>query len=158
MKNLWLFIVAVIFIIVGFIGLILFSGSGHDIYGKASNSTIGEKIYYAGIGSDGRIISFTGGSQAVMRVRGCVSCHGVDGKGEIPLMMTSKMATDITYASLINGKRESDEKEIPYTDKTIKLAITQGIDSSGKKLNIVMPRWNMSDRDLNELLMYLKEL
>lgn len=106
MKNLWLFLAATTLIVFAVIGFILLSRPGQQgmyrTYGKASYSSVGEKIYYEGIGSD--------------------------------------------------------EEEIPYSDETVKRAITQGLDPSGKKLNRIMPRWKMTDEDFSELLAYLKEL
>lgn len=168
MKNLWLFLAATALIGFAVVGFIMFFGSRHQglyrAYRKASYSSVGEKIYYEGIGSDGSPISFTRGPHWLGRMgeKGCVACHGVGGKGGFPLMMTSTMATDITYDSLISGKHhrqvEGDEEEIPYSDETIKKAIAQGLDPSGKKFSRIMPRWKMTEEDLNELLAYLKEL
>jgi mono/diheme cytochrome c family protein len=97
-----------------------------------------------------------------MGERGCVNCHGIDGKGGFPLMMTSTVAPDIAYDSLMSEIHHHDGQaevhEGRYTDETIKRAITEGIDPSGKELDHMMPRWKMTDAELNKLLAYLKEL
>lgn len=46
----------------------------------------------------------------------------------------------------------------PYTDELIKRAITEGLDPGGKPLDKTMPRWKMSDRDLDDVIAYLKQL
>jgi cytochrome c oxidase subunit II len=46
----------------------------------------------------------------------------------------------------------------PYTEETLKRAIIQGIDPAGEPLEWPMPRWNMSDEDLNDLIDFLKML
>jgi mono/diheme cytochrome c family protein len=46
----------------------------------------------------------------------------------------------------------------PFTDATIKQAITQGVDPANKPLDWTMPRWQMADQDLNDVLEYLKSL
>jgi hypothetical protein len=169
MRNLWLFISAAILIVVALAGLMVFSNPRHHgIYRKASYSSAGERIYYAGVGSDGRFIPFTGGPHwlATIAERGCVNCHGIDGRGGYTLMMTSVVAPDITYTALTSGEHEHSyqegeshgEEETSYTDETIGRAIAQGIDLSGRELSIVMPRWKMTDEDMNELLAYLKKL
>jgi len=45
-----------------------------------------------------------------------------------------------------------------YTDETIKQAITEGVEPDGEPLDWPMPRWSMSDEDLNDLIEFLKTL
>ncbi len=40
----------------------------------------------------------------------------------------------------------------------IKRAVTEGLDADGEPLDRTMPRWQMSERDLNDLIAYLKQL
>ena len=87
----------------------------------------------------------------------CVTCHGPDGKGgQVRMMMSSFTAPDIRYSTLTAVSQGMDHP--PYTDETIKQAITQGVDPGGNALNFPMPRWSMSDQDLNDLIGYLKTL
>jgi hypothetical protein len=37
-----------------------------------------------------------------------------------------------------------------------KRAITEGVDPAGEPLDLTMPRWQMSERDLDDLLEFLK--
>lgn len=168
MRNIWLFAAAVTLIIFAVVGFMLLSGSRRPDTDRASvqpsYSSIGEGIYYAGIGVDGRNIPYTEGPHwmATMGERGCVSCHGIDGKGGFPLMMTSLVAPDITYESLTSeehyhgGQREIHEGE--YTDADIRRAIVEGLEPSGEKLSPIMPRWKMTEEELSELLAYLRKL
>ncbi len=50
------------------------------------------------------------------------------------------------------------EEHPPYTDATIKQAITDGLNPAGDPLDHTMPRWQMSERDLDDLLEFLKTL
>jgi len=97
-----------------------------------------------------------------MGEKGCVNCHGIDGRGGFPLMMTSMVAPDITYDTLTSEEHHhGDQTEIHeggYTDEDIKRATSQGIEPSGKKLSRIMPRWRMTEEELDELLAYLKNL
>jgi cytochrome c oxidase subunit 2 len=82
---------------------------------------------------------------------GCASCHGTDGRGRTIRMMTGAAirAPDITYAALTNAG---------FTDATIRNAIRNGTDESGKPLKTAMPRWQMNDTDLSATIAYLKQL
>lgn len=95
---------------------------------------------------------------------GCVACHGPDGRGGVPVMMGMEIPPDIRYKSLTSPEHngEGEEKEEmdhpPYTEATIKQAITQGVDPAGKTLDWTMPRWKMSTQDMKDVLAYLKTL
>ena len=77
-------------------------------------------------------------------------------------MMTSLVAPNLTYESLTSEEHyHGDQHEIhegKYTDADIKRAIIEGLSPSGKRLNRIMPRWKMTEEELNELLAYLKNL
>lgn len=120
---------------------------------KTNFSSNGETVYYTGYNESGQKISFEYGPNWLYVHGGsCVNCHGVDGKGGVPIMMAYTVPPDITYASLTSGGDEV------YTDESIRAAIRDGIDPSGEELDFVMPRWNMSEEDLSDVVDYLKEL
>lgn len=170
MKNIWLFLSAITVLMFAVLGMMLLSGTGrHGMYmyrryDRASYDSMGESIYYAAIGTDGRDIPYADGPHWMRTImeKGCVSCHGIDGRGGFPLMMTSAIAPDVTHDALISeehyhgGEREVHEGR--YTDEAIKQAITQGIDPSGRHFSRIMPRWKMTEEELAALLTYLKEL
>lgn len=62
-------------------------------------------------------------------------------------MMGTKIPEDIRYKTLTKKG---------YTDGLIKKAITQGKEEDGKVMDWTMPRWQMSEADLNSLIEYLK--
>ena len=122
----------------------------------------GERIYYTGVSTRSGPIPRTGGPMWVYYTWvGCVACHGVHGRGGIPIMMGTAVSSDIQY-EVLTGKEhpEGDEKRNhpPYTDATIEQAITQGVDPAGEPLDWTMPRWQMSAQDLNDVIAYLKTL
>ncbi|UCG54289.1 MAG: cytochrome c [Dehalococcoidia bacterium] len=93
----------------------------------------------------------------------CVNCHGADGKGgRVNMMMWSFETPDITWANLTSEEHHDEgnnEKEHPpYTEATVKQAITEGINPAGKPLDAEMPRWKMSEEDLTDLIEFLKTL
>ena len=119
----------------------------------------GERIYYTGVGVRGYpILSYGGPMWFRMHGGGCVSCHGIHGRGGVPIMMGTAIPTNIRYNVLTGKEKESKEEEEHYTDALIKRAITQGLDPDGKPLDWTMPRWQMSEDDLNALIEYLKTL
>ena len=122
---------------------------------SGSTASAGESIYLAGVGSDGQSISHTAPrvSQGALMMGGggCGSCHGRDGRGgTIRMMMGAEIkAPDITYGALIKAG---------FTDATIRKAITDGLDESGKPLKDAMPRWRMNAGDQDAIIAYLKQL
>ena len=126
------------------------SGSGTNGY-----SSVGERIYLTGVGADGQRISRTAPAVSqgslMMGGGGCGSCHGAGGQGGTIKMMTGTAveAPDITYDALVSEG---------FTDVTIGQAIRDGLDESGTPLEDAMPRWQMSDTDVGEVIAYLKQL
>ena len=114
----------------------------------------GKRIYYNATSSSGKPIY----SQGFTMMHGsitCVNCHGADGRGgTVYMMMFSFEAPDITWP-VLTGQHEDHE---PYSEETVKDAITKGTEPNGEELEIYMPRWQMADEDLNDLLAFLKTL
>jgi len=140
-------------------GMAGWSGQGPS-FGRRFRSN-GEQIYFTATSQRGTPIT-SDTSMGMMGGRtACASCHGPDGRGQrVRVMMGTFEAPDIRYKTLTAKKMEHDqgEEHPPYTDETIKRAITQGVDPAGKPLERPMPRWKMSDEDLNDLLDFLKSL
>ena len=109
----------------------------------------GERIYFTAQSSSGDPISYTGGIGMMNQRLSCATCHGSKGKGgSVRMMMTQLDVPAITWDKLTEE----------FTEQEVKLVITKGIEPDGKLLDTEMPRWSMSERDLNDLLNYLKTL
>src|SRR5450759_2063567 len=123
--------------------------------GGASYSSDGQRLYLTGVGVNGQTVPHSAPpvSQGALMMGGggCGSCHGANGRGgTIQMMMGPAIkAPDITYPALIKAG---------FTDATIRAAIRDGLDETGKPLKDAMPRWQMSDPDLNAAIAYLKVL
>lgn len=156
------------------VGIVLVLCSGLTLWGLGQSGgflrryeTNGERIYFTATSQRGTAITQdlgTGSMGPGMMMGGrlaCATCHGSDGRGgRVRMMMASFVAPDIRYGTL-TGADEHDgghEDHPPYTDETIKQAITQGLDPAGNPLAWPMPRWSMSQADLEDLLSYLKTL
>jgi mono/diheme cytochrome c family protein len=135
-------------------------GAGTNI----SYSSNGERIYFTATSSSGRTITSSGG--IMMHQMACVNCHGPDGHGgRVNMMMWTLDVPDITWHNL-TGEAGHDEPEggeeheehPPYTEESLKRAITRGIDPAGEPLDRAMPRWRMSQADLDDLVDFIKVL
>ena len=183
MRNRWLGVAAAAFIIMGVVGLLfawVVSGpgtttsqvkrgqtpasNGSTVGGFSSN---GERIYYAGVGQDGPISvvwPYQGGfpgmmGQGMMGRIGCVMCHGADGRGRVIRMMGPVVEVpDIRYATLTSPHQETSGTTPGWTDAQIAVAVRRGVEPNGKALDSLMPKWDMGDSDMRDVLDYLKEL
>lgn len=102
----------------------------------------GERIFKTGINARGEAIS----NNMMAGMGGCAMCHGPDGHGG---QMMGRTEPCNTFRCL------SAEG---YTEDLVKRAITQGIAEDGHRLDLMMPRWQISDADLNDLISYLRTL
>lgn len=129
-----------------------------------SFSSNGERIFFTAKSKNGQIAIKQGPPMFKNAVKGCSHCHGKDGRGGHSLDLTGTKGTDIRYETLalkyggylsyLEGK---EEKISGGVGTLIKMAITNG-KGAGHELSIAMPRWAMSENDLNDLLEYLKTL
>ena len=119
----------------------------------------GQMIYFTGRNQQGQRIPFDGAPMWLyMQGGSCASCHGADGRGGAPVMMGTEIPGDIRYSHLTEEEHEEGEEHPPYTDELIRRAITLGLNPAGEPLDLTMPRWRMSDQDLDDLIEYLKTL
>jgi hypothetical protein len=143
------------------------------LVGQGRFETNGERIYFTATSRRGTEISaempFGPGRMRGMRMRmTCASCHGPDGRGgNIRMMMETVEVPDIRYQTLTaEGHGDHDdghdgeegEEHEAYTEETLKQAITEGIAPDGEPLDWPMPRWTMSEEDLDDLIDFLKTL
>ena len=140
---------------------------------------LGERIYREGILPDGKpVLSIVEGDITVEGTMfSCVSCHMRSGLGSYE----GEVTTTPTNGKNLYQPRYADtrrfdppgKKDIPsylraayaapprrpaYTDKTLAVALRDGIDPAGIVLNHVMPRYELNDRDMAILINYLKSL
>ncbi len=139
-------------------------GGGRWFGGNFSSN--GERIFYTATNDRGERIRYTGGpgfGGMMGASLACASCHGVDGRGGRRAMhMQVIEAPDIRYQALTSeGEHEEagghDGAE-GYDLETFRLAVVEGRHPNGERLSSVMPRWQLSDEDLADLLEFLKTL
>jgi hypothetical protein len=81
------------------------------------------------------------------------------------MMMWRFDVPDITWDRLIQeehheevpGEEEHGEHP-PYSEEILRRAITRGVDPAGEPLDDEMPRWRMSEPDLDDLVEFIKTL
>ncbi len=125
----------------------------------------GERIYFTATSSSGRPVTSSGGIM-MMHQMACVNCHGPQGRGgRVNMMMWVLDVPDITWHNLTEEEGHDEpegaaghEEHPPYTEETLKQAITEGVDPGGEPLDEAMPRWRMSEADLNDLIKFIKTL
>jgi cytochrome c oxidase subunit 2 len=109
---------------------------------QAQYTTNGERIFITGGSGRGEAIP----SSMMSGMGGCSMCHGADGHGG---QMMGRAVPCNTFKCLsVDG----------YDASLIKRAVTQGIGADGHTLDLMMPRWQMSESDLNDVIAYLQTL
>src|SRR6476646_1686522 len=121
----------------------------------------GKQIYNEGTSPSGRSIEAVLGEGST-RVPGklmlCASCHGFDGKGRPEGGVTPSIVTWSALTSALRSKDSLGRRRPAYTLASLRRAITRGVDPMGKDLGVTMPRYELSPRDFNNLVEYLKVL
>jgi hypothetical protein len=149
-----------------FSGLILASCATFSLSGgqppPPSDPANGERIYFTGISGRGGPITFTGGPNFGGMMMGAyltwASCHGPEGQGgEHQMHMFIMDAPDIRYSAL-SRMPEMKDRQQAYSLDDFRLAVEKGQDPVGEELDQDMPRWRMSEADLQDLYAFVKSL
>ena len=125
--------------------------------GSTTFASNGERIYFTGVGHDGRPIVTSGGhAHQSMHSQGCVACHGTDREGGARMypffwIQSPPLTTHALFGEHNDGHGDHDS----YSRATLRRAIQDGIDPSGDALDNIMPRWAIDEQDLNDLVDYL---
>lgn len=141
---------------------------------KEEAMRLGEKMYRAGILPSGEYMRAV--VEGDIPVEGsmftCANCHMRSGLGSVEGTIISPATNgERLYRSRKGGQEftEQQKKSLPsrfrgrdirpaYTDKTLAQALRAGIDPGGRKLDPIMPRYQLSGRDLQIIVYYLKNL
>lgn len=167
MKHPALLIAAVALLLVGAAGiavLLLTTAGSATLPAGARFTSNGQSIYYTGADVSGPIArSIRGGGMMGFGMTGafsCVDCHGEDGRGgKVSVMMFGSIdVPDIRYSTLSTARVDNGSDVPAWTDADIARAIRNGVEPTGQRLKAPMPRWNMTDADLEDVIAYLKEL
>jgi len=144
--------------------LALVAGAQNSATAQDSLSAVerrGKQIYLQGTSPSGKdILAYLGDESLEVpgSAMACANCHGFDGQGKPEGGITpSNLSWEVL--SKPYGLAHADGRKHPaYTERGLQLAITRGLDPGGNKLLNVMPRYQMSEQDLADLVAYLKRL
>ena len=121
----------------------------------------GKRIYVAGESESGTPINAIvarGGTAISASILPCVGCHGDDGKGRPE---GGVVPPDITWTKLTAtyGHDHAYSRTHPAFDKkTLAVAIIAGTDPADNSLDAAMPRYDMSQADMADLVAYLQHI
>lgn len=143
---------------------------GGTAWGVGSFDSNGKRIYFTATDANGHNMTYSGGPPMGMMMGGgrlaCVSCHGLDGRGGTHRMQMQTMkAADIRWSVLADmhemghgsEERPADNHQ-GYDFETFRRAVVKGEHPDDDKLSPDMPRWNIDETDLRDLMNYLKSL
>jgi ABC-type branched-subunit amino acid transport system substrate-binding protein len=143
---------------------------------------LGERVYREGVLPSGEPLqaSLKGGHSAPGTTFACVSCHLRSGLGSlndntiIPPINGAKLFKPLQiYSSPRNIAQpfkprvvldlkekyyQVNQRRPVYTDTSLAYALRDGIDSAGRKMNDVMPRYLLDDENMKIVISYLRSL
>jgi hypothetical protein len=72
--------------------------------------------------------------------------------------MQGPVPADIRYSALVTGQYDYGKQtaDLYNSESHIKRLVTSGIEPDGGQCDSTMPRWQMKDADLTDLIAYLK--
>ncbi|UZE94508.1 c-type cytochrome [Alkalimarinus alittae] len=126
-------------------------------YTKGPFSGNGEKIYFTGVTEDNSVVPTSGGHHHMkMHGGGCVTCHGINREGGNRMWPWFWVTSPALTPAALTGDHESKGHDhAVYDSNSLKRAIIEGVNPAGENLNDLMPRWQMSERDANDLVHFL---
>lgn len=142
--------------------------AAHALGGAASRQAAltpqerrGKQLYLTGASGSGReVLAYIGDESLEVpgSAMACANCHGLNGEGKpeggvVPSNIVWEALTKPYGVSHTGGRTHP-----PYTERALELAITRGLDPAGHRLSNVMPRYQMSREDMDDLIAYVKRL
>jgi ABC-type branched-subunit amino acid transport system substrate-binding protein len=119
----------------------------------------GKAIYLRGASPSGKeITAMVGDLDVPASTLTCSGCHGLRGEGKTEGGVT---AGNLTWANLVKAyghTHPSGRKHGPFDEKLFTRSLVQGLDPAGNKMAVAMPRFQMSDEDVADLIAYLKRI
>ncbi len=121
----------------------------------------GKRLYTQGESTSGAPVTAVvsrGATEITASILPCVGCHGDDGRGRPE---GGVVPPDIRWSSLSakSGHEHSYGRSHPAFDESaLGRAITKGVDSGDNALDMAMPRFQMSEADLQDLIAYIKRI
>jgi len=144
-----------ILILISSIGIIFFSFAAFCGELRTSEELAGEKIFRQGILPTGKAITaiVAGDIKISGKQFSCSNCHGRSGMGTIEgNYIVPPIAGKLLFVDANQPIRSA------YNSITLAKLLREGINPDGKRLDPLMPRFIISDQEVDVLVDYLKKL
>ncbi len=134
----------------------------------AAQLALGQRIYREGIGKSGQPLKAIGAAQSTLGGKdvACATCHRRSGYGTSegkfvirPIIAPALLQEQSVPIQAPRIKaRVGVSQRPPYNVALLARAIRGGVDAAGKPLDAVMPRYSLSDEEMQALTAYLFSL
>jgi cytochrome c553 len=136
----------------------------------AADLESGRRIYVEGVLPSGAALTGTRFDSSVVSgaQAACISCHRRSGMGQVegdlqvpPITGNFLFAPKTEKHLAMMDPRVSkslNQSHDPYTQASLAEAIIHGRNNRGREMSVAMPRYNLSEADMNALTVYLKQL
>ena len=88
----------------------------------------------------------------------CANCHGADGLGRPEGGVRPANITWSELAKPYGHVHETGRRHSAFDEASLRRALTEGVDPEGNPLDGAMPRFNITKRDFQALVAYLRKL
>ncbi len=140
-----------------------------DVVAANSSPTIAAQLYRNGVLPNGGMLQGMreGGASLSGEAAACVNCHRRSGLGTtegqivIPPIIGKYLFRPLEkniHDTSLPHVQNTRIKRSPYTPETLARVIRDGVDSDGRTLNYLMPRFNLDDATMASLTTYLADL
>jgi ABC-type branched-subunit amino acid transport system substrate-binding protein len=127
--------------------------------GLSAEEKRGRAFYLRGESSSGQeVTAMVGEIDVPGSTLTCAGCHGARGEGKTEGGVTAGSLTwsylTKPYGHVDDGKR----KHQAFSENSFIRAMTAGVDPAGNKLSVAMPKYQMPQQDMANLIAYLKRI
>ncbi len=133
------------------VGLIALAAALH----LEAGASPGERFYRTGLGGSGRPVPVVlrGDVRSDSSTLSCTSCHLGSGFGSLE---GGQVAPPLRWHRLSEPGANGHGPRRPYDEKTLLRAVTRGLDSQGRPLSPLMPRYQLGPQDQRDLVAFLR--
>ena len=145
--------------------------------GPGSLVELGRRIYQDGVDESGALIRGESAAKVVFlgKQAACIRCHRKSGLGTsegknvvtpitgaylFPVAAGRDGSDDATVKSTVElrARSRSGIPQVPYTPETFARSLREGVNKTGKAMDPLMPRYDLTEREMEGLAVYLKSL
>jgi ABC-type branched-subunit amino acid transport system substrate-binding protein len=127
--------------------------------GLSAEEKRGKAFYLRGASSSGQeITAMLGEIDVPASTIPCAGCHGPRGEGKTEGGVT---AGNLTWSYLTKPYGHADEgarKHPAFSETSFIRSLTSGLDPGGNKLSVAMPTYQMPQKEMTDLIAYLKRI